>query len=117
MSAVELENSLYALGGQNARDLDAVQKLSLDRLTWMLMELKLPQTDYSIHCFKTDTQVYLLIKETLYNFTPLEVKPIKTLESVTRVTTAEALSTTQIGHVWGLSCRRVNLAAAIYGVF
>jgi hypothetical protein len=30
-------------------------------------------------CFKTDTEVYLLIKKTLYSFTPLEVKPVLTL--------------------------------------
>jgi hypothetical protein len=44
MSAVELHNSLYALGGiQGMRDLDTVQKLSLDSLTWQVMQLKLPQ--------------------------------------------------------------------------
>jgi hypothetical protein len=43
MSAVELENSLYALGGAADSKLDTVQKLSLDSLTWELMQLKLPQ--------------------------------------------------------------------------
>jgi hypothetical protein len=76
MSAVELENSLYALGGNYK---DTVQKLSLDSLTWELMQLKLPQPDHAFPCFKSDTQVYLVIKETLYSFTPLEVKPIKSL--------------------------------------
>jgi hypothetical protein len=38
MSAVVLDNSLYALGGNALRsDLDTVQKLSLDSLTWELM--------------------------------------------------------------------------------
>jgi hypothetical protein len=81
MSAVELHNSLYALGGFGNRlnRLDIVQKLSLDSLTWQLMQLKLPQADCDFPCFKKDTGVYLWIAETLYSFTPLEVKPIKTL--------------------------------------
>jgi hypothetical protein len=79
MSAVEVENSLYALGGFATRDLDTVQKLSLDSLTWELMQLKLPQAACWFPCVKTDSQVYLLIKETLYSFTPLQVKAVKTL--------------------------------------
>jgi hypothetical protein len=80
MSAVELHNSLYALGGdQGYGDLDTVQELSLDSLTWQLMQLKLPQAAHTFPCFKKDTEVYLVIKKTLYSFTPLEVKPIKTL--------------------------------------
>jgi hypothetical protein len=80
MSAVELHNSLYALGGFGERDfLDTVQKLSLDSLTWQLMQLKLPQTAYCFPCFKKDSEVYLAFKKTLYSFTPFEVKPIKTL--------------------------------------
>jgi hypothetical protein len=40
MSAVELENSLYALGGASGdTDFDTVQKLSVDSLTWELMQL------------------------------------------------------------------------------
>jgi hypothetical protein len=79
MSAVEVENSLYALGGRNGRPLDTVQKLSLDSLTWKFMQLKLPQTTSWFACFKSETEVYLVIKETLYSFTPLQVKPIKTV--------------------------------------
>jgi hypothetical protein len=80
MSAVELGNSLYALGGlSNRRVLHSVQKLSLNSLTWELMQLKLPQAAIRPACFKTDSQVYLVIKETLYSFSPLEVKPVKTL--------------------------------------
>jgi hypothetical protein len=80
MSAVVLNNSLYALGGSSDRgDIDTVQKLSLDSLTWELMQLKLPQAASCIPCFKVNTQVYLVIEETLYSFTPLQVKPIKTL--------------------------------------
>jgi hypothetical protein len=80
MSAVEVDNSLYALGGSNnGVSLDTVQKLSLDSLTWVVMQLKLPQAGYSIPCFKSDSQVYLVIKKTLYSFTPLQVKAVKTL--------------------------------------
>jgi hypothetical protein len=84
MSGVELENSVYALGGYDGnadRALDTVQKLSLDTLTWQLMQLKLPQAAKLFPCFKTETQVYLVIEETLYSFTPLEVKAVKTLDA------------------------------------
>jgi hypothetical protein len=81
MSAVELHNHLYALGGESEElySSDTVQKLSLDSLTWQLIQLKLPQAVHSFPCFKIDTEVYLVIEKTLYSFTPLEVKPIKTL--------------------------------------
>jgi hypothetical protein len=80
MSAVELHNSLYALGGSQVfRYLDTVQTLSLDCLTWQLMQLKLPQAAECLPCFKNDTEVYLVINKTLYSYTPLEVKPIKIL--------------------------------------
>jgi hypothetical protein len=62
----------------NEGDLDTVQILGLDSLTWELMQLKLPQPVRFFACFKTDTEVYLVIKGTLYSFTPLQVKPIKT---------------------------------------
>jgi hypothetical protein len=80
ISAVELENSLYAFGGYDSRGLDTVQKMSLDSLTWELMQLKLPQATSWFPCFKIDTQVYLVIKGTLYCFTPLQVKAVKTLD-------------------------------------
>jgi hypothetical protein len=81
MSAVEYDNSLYALGGSISlfSKLDTVQRLRLDSLTWELMQLKLPQAAFSLPCFKVDTQVYLVIEKTLYSFTPLEVKPLRTL--------------------------------------
>jgi hypothetical protein len=75
MSVVEMENSLYALGGNRA----SIQKLSLDSLTWELMQLMLPQAVNHLPCFKTDTEVYLVIKKTLYSFTPLQVKVVKRL--------------------------------------
>jgi hypothetical protein len=34
MRAVELDNSLYALGGIAGKEVDTVQKLNLDSLTW-----------------------------------------------------------------------------------
>jgi hypothetical protein len=43
------------------------------------MSLKLPQAVHWFPCFKTDTEVYLMLKETLYCFTPLQVKAVKTL--------------------------------------
>jgi hypothetical protein len=80
MCAVVLDHSLYALGGKADKGiLDTVQQLSLDSLTWELMQLKLPQAAHCFPCFKTDNQVYLGIKMTLYSFTPLQVKPIKPL--------------------------------------
>jgi hypothetical protein len=80
MSAVVLDDSLYALGGTaDEEDVDTIQKLSLDSLTWELMQLKLPQADNEFPCFKADSEVYLVINSTLYSFTPLQVKPVKTL--------------------------------------
>jgi hypothetical protein len=97
MSAVVKDNSLYALGGRADRDLDTVQRLSLDSLTWELMQVKLPQASNRFPCFKTDSKVYLVIKKTLYSFTSLKFSSyrlfLKALTIVTRVTTAEALST------------------------
>jgi hypothetical protein len=80
MSAVEVENSLYVLGGRASIYLDTVQKLSLDSLTWDLMQLKLPRAACYFPCFKTDSQVYLVIKKTLYSFTPLQVEPLKPID-------------------------------------
>jgi hypothetical protein len=86
MSAVVLDNCLFALGGSHHRLLDTVQMLSLDCLTWEIMQLKLPQAVGWFPCFRTDTQVYLLIKGTLYSFTPLQFKVVKTLpESISCV--------------------------------
>jgi hypothetical protein len=79
MSAVEVENSLYALGGTADNRLDVVQKLSLDCLTWELMQFKLPQAAYWFPCFKTDTELYLVINSTLYSFTSLKFKAVKTV--------------------------------------
>jgi hypothetical protein len=66
MSAVEVENSLYVLRGRTSIYLDNVQKLSLDSLTWDLMQLKLPRAACYFPCFKTDSQVYLVSRGTLY---------------------------------------------------
>jgi hypothetical protein len=44
------------------------------------MLLKLPRAARRLTSFKTDTQVYLMIEKTLYSFTPLQVKAVKTLD-------------------------------------
>jgi hypothetical protein len=81
MSAVVVKNSLFGLGGNDGgKSLDTVQKLSLDTLTWKLLELRLPRPSCATPCFKVrDTQVYFVIHKTLYSFTPLEVTELKTL--------------------------------------
>jgi hypothetical protein len=57
-----------------------VQKLSLESLTWELMQLRLPFAGRDIACFKLrDTEVYLVVNKTLCSFTGLEVVPLKTL--------------------------------------
>jgi hypothetical protein len=79
-SGVVVENSLYALGGFNQGELDLVQKLSLESFTWKLMQFRLPFAGYAIPCFKlSDTEVYLVVKKTLYSFTAFEARPLKTL--------------------------------------
>jgi hypothetical protein len=80
-SGVVVETSLYALGGMSdASYLDLVQKLSLESLTWDLMELRLPHKIRGIPCFKQrDTEVYLVLMDTLYSFTAFQVRPLKTL--------------------------------------
>jgi hypothetical protein len=80
MSGVVVERSLYALGGEYCGNLDLVQKLSLESLTWELMQLRLPHAGSGIPCFKVrDTEVYLVVNRTLLSFTALEVRPLKTL--------------------------------------
>jgi hypothetical protein len=79
-SGVVVESSLYALGGYDGSSLDLVQKLSLESLTWELKQLRLPTAGSGIPCFKLrDTEVYLVVEETLCSFTGLEVRPLKTL--------------------------------------
>jgi hypothetical protein len=79
-SGVVVESSLYALGGIAGLSLDLVQKLSLESLTWKLMQLRLPYAGSVIPCFKLkDTDVYLVVNKTLCSFTGLEVRPLKTL--------------------------------------
>jgi hypothetical protein len=80
-SGVVLENSLYALGGNDESSyLDLVQKLSLESLTWELMQFRLPYVGRTIPCFKLrDTEVYLVVNKTLCSFTAFEVRPLKTL--------------------------------------
>jgi hypothetical protein len=77
---VVVESSLYALGGYDGSYLDLVQKLSLESLTWELMQFRLPFAGCSIPCFKVrDTEVYLVVNKTLCSFTAFEVRSLKTL--------------------------------------
>jgi hypothetical protein len=79
-SGVVVEKNLYALGGSVGSALDLVQKLSLESLTWELMEFRLPFAGYDIPCFKLrDTEVYLVVNNTLCSFTAFEVHPLKNL--------------------------------------
>jgi hypothetical protein len=80
-SAVVVESSLYVLGGEYSKKcLYLVQKLSLESLTWELMQFRLPFAAFGIPCFKLrDTEVYLVVNKTLCSFTSLEVRPLKTL--------------------------------------
>jgi hypothetical protein len=78
ISGVVLDSSLYTLGGYSGRDLDLIHKLSLDTLTWELLEVALPEPGRAVPCFR-DTQVYLVINSTLYSFTPSEVLLVKEL--------------------------------------
>jgi hypothetical protein len=98
-SGVVVESSLYALGGQDASELDLVQKLSLESLTWELMQFRLPFTGDGIPCFKVrDTEVYLVVNKTSASSLPLKYAPSRlaletSVVSSEQVTTAEALST------------------------
>jgi hypothetical protein len=84
LSGVVVESSLYALGGYDDSDLDLVQKLSLESLTWELMQFRLPFAGRSFPCFKhRDTEVYLVVNKTLCSFTAFEVRPLKTLTQKT----------------------------------
>jgi hypothetical protein len=80
-SGVVVESSLYALGGrERLKFLDLVQKLSLDSLTWEIMQFSLPSAGYAIPCFMLrDTEVYLVVNKTLCSFTDFEVRPLETL--------------------------------------
>jgi hypothetical protein len=79
-SGVVLERSLYALGGNAGGDLDLVQRFSLESLTWELMQLRLPHASRGISCFKVrDTEVYLVVNNTLCSFTARQVLSLKFL--------------------------------------
>jgi hypothetical protein len=76
-SGVVVESSLYALGGFNGYcRVYLVQELSLESLTWELMQFRLPFAGYAIPCFKLrGTVVYLVVNQTLCSFTAFEVRP------------------------------------------
>jgi hypothetical protein len=81
LSGVVVESSLYAPGGfATGEHRDLVQKLSLESVTWELMQFRLPFAGTSIPCFKLmDIEVYLVVNQTLCSFTGLEVRPLKSL--------------------------------------
>jgi hypothetical protein len=57
-----------------------VQKLSLESLTWEVMQFRLPSAGCGIPSFKLrGTEVYLVVNKTLCSFTAFEVRPLKTL--------------------------------------
>jgi hypothetical protein len=80
-SGIVTKMSLYVVGGKyRGADLDCVQELSLESLTWKLMQLRLPIVSHRVPCFKvSDTQVYLVVNKTLFALTVLQVSYIKTL--------------------------------------
>jgi hypothetical protein len=81
VSAIVLADSLFTLGGFDwMSNTDWIQRLSLDSLTWELMEVKLPTSGRGIPCFKVcDTKVLLVINKSLYSFTPLEIQLLRAL--------------------------------------
>jgi hypothetical protein len=86
VAGVVVERSLYALGGGALEDLllDLIQRLSLDSLTWEVLQLTLPQKVSSIPCFKLKSDnatVYLVLNEVLCTFQPttLQIQQVKTL--------------------------------------
>jgi hypothetical protein len=108
-SGIVVESSLYALGGcHNGESLDLVQKLSLESLTWELMQLRLPYPGGAIPCFKLrDTEVYLVVNGVLCSFTTLQVLPLKTLTN--RINSWNGASyyhsgTLYCSNLWGTVC-------------
>jgi hypothetical protein len=79
MSGVVLEGSLYAIGGRaHGKDLDVVQRLSLEGLTWEPVHVRLPFAGSCLPCFKLGyTQAYFLLNKTLYSFTPDKLHYVK----------------------------------------
>jgi hypothetical protein len=77
MSGVVMEGSLYALGGYYQDYLDLIQRLSLSRLTWEVMQLRLPHADQCIACFQHNNKVYFVVNKTLYSLKTLQaLKPL-----------------------------------------
>jgi hypothetical protein len=82
VSAVVLAGSLFLIGGKcNPWDnLNLIQRLNLDTLTWQIMQLNLPVSGLFIPCFKVcDTQVFLVMDKSLYSFTPFEIKRLRSV--------------------------------------
>jgi hypothetical protein len=80
-SGVVVGSCLYALGGFDRSCLvDVVQKLNLESLIWELMQFRLPFAGCGIPFFKVrETEVYLVVNQTLCSFTTSEVRPLQTL--------------------------------------
>jgi hypothetical protein len=76
------QQSLCSWGSAYKGDLDTVQRLNLDSLTWQPMQLKLPQADYWFPCFQIDPQMYLVIEKALYSFTPSKSRQSRLLLKV-----------------------------------
>jgi hypothetical protein len=77
MSGVVHEGSLYVLGGYSGQKSDVILRLSLDRLTWEVMQVKLPEPALCITCFKRNDRVYFVVDKTLHSLQPF--RPVKTL--------------------------------------
>jgi hypothetical protein len=74
MSAVVAGGSLFVLG---TADVNLIQQLRLEGLTWEARQLTLPYADYGMPCFKVQSQVYFVLKKSLYSLFP--VRQVKTL--------------------------------------
>jgi hypothetical protein len=80
------------------------------------MQLKLPQAASYFPCFKTDTQVYLVLKKTLYSFTPLQVKPIRSVvhSSIICYTSYYSRGTLYYEYEEGIESLAVGQLASLY---
>lgn len=86
LSLIVLEGPqcLYALGGYKSFNqcIDLIQRMSLSRLEWDILPIKLPSSDKSLAVFKIDeTRMYFVSCKTLFSFHPssLSIKPVKSL--------------------------------------
>jgi len=85
-SAIQSSNCIFVVGGRfdEAVNLEFIQKLSLNSLTWEILSLQLPVGTYDIPCFKvseTDSPFFILIENKVYLFNPdsFTLQPLLTL--------------------------------------